>query len=229
MHQHAAQSLRQDDRRSLGSVFPLDAPRGELTWRADLGVGFYPVEAGITPYDQAYFDRFERDANTPLGRALMDARCDFVACHYQGVLLDVGIGSGAFIDRRRADGRSTYGYDVNPAGIRWLKDRHLDLDPYVTSVPAASFWDVLEHIPFYGVLLANVRRWVFLSLPIFHDKQHALRSKHFRPTEHCWYFSRDGLVLAMNLCGFELAAENVVETELGREDIGSFAFRRAPE
>jgi hypothetical protein len=33
-------------------------------------------------------------------------------------------------------------------------------------------------------------------------------------------------VVAMNLCGFALVSESIVETELGREDIGTFAFRR---
>lgn len=156
----------------------------------------------------------------------MRARCEFVEKHYRGVLVDVGIGAGAFVERRRADGRSTYGYDVNPAGIKWLKDRHLFFDPYRASVPAVSSWDVLEHIPDFRPLLANVREWVFVSLPIFRDAEHVLGSKHFRPTEHCWYFTRDGLVLAMGLNGFGLVAENTVETELGREDIGTFAFKR---
>jgi hypothetical protein len=30
----------------------------------------------------------------------------------------------------------------------------------------------------------------------------------------------------MKACGFELVSESAVETELGREDIGTFAFRR---
>jgi hypothetical protein len=91
---------------------------------------------------------------------------------------------------------------------------------------AVSLWDVLEHIPDFQPLLANVREWLFLSLPIFRDAAHVLASKHFKPDEHCWYFTRDGLVVAMNLCGFALVSESIVETELGREDIGTFAFRR---
>jgi hypothetical protein len=87
-------------------------------------------------------------------------------------------------------------------------------------------WDVLEHISDFQPLLVNVREWLFLSLPIFTDAKHALRSKHFRPDEHCWYFTRDGLVFAMKMCGFVLISESSVETDLGREDIGSFAFRR---
>jgi hypothetical protein len=89
-----------------------------------------------------------------------------------------------------------------------------------------TLWDVLEHIPDYRPLLANVRQWLFVSLPIFRDAEHVLRSKHFRTDEHCWHFSRNGLVYAMKLCGFALVSESSFETDLGREDIGSFAFRR---
>jgi len=142
------------------------------------------------------------------------------------MLIDVGIGSGAFIERRRADRRITYGYDVNPAGIEWLEQRKLFFDPYRNQFNAVSMWDVLEHIPNYPMLLENVRKWLFVSLPIFRDAEHVLRSKHFRPTEHIWYFTQPGLVYAMKQCGFELVSENNVETELGREDIGTFAFRR---
>lgn len=102
----------------------------------------------------------------------------------------------------------------------------LFIDPYKVACRAVTLWDVLEHIPDYPALLANVREWLFLSLPIFRDAEHVLRSKHFRPDEHCWYWTRDGLVHAMKQCGFALKSESRIETELGREDIGTFAFRR---
>jgi hypothetical protein len=197
-----------------------------LTWWPELGIGYYPVEVELAPYDQDYFDRFDRNARTDLGRALMQARFNFVEQHYRGTLIDVGIGSGAFVELRRAWRRTTYGYDVNPAGITWLKQRALLVDPYLVSVNAITLWDVLEHIPDFQSLLANVNDWLFLSLPIFRDAKHALRSKHFRPEEHYWYFSRDGLVFAMKVCGFGLISESMIETELGREDIGTFAFKR---
>ena len=200
--------------------------RGRLTWWPQLGIGYYPVEAGIAPYDQDYFDRFARDADTDLGRALMRARFDFVEEHYRGSLIDVGIGCGAFVELRRERDRVTYGHDVNPAGIAWLADRGLMMNPYLVQSRAITLWDVLEHIPDYPDLLAHVREWVFVSLPVFRDAEHVLRSKHFRPDEHCWYFTQAGLVHAMKLCGFALVSESRIETELGREDIGSFAFRR---
>jgi hypothetical protein len=227
MHEHVA-CLQQDDRRSVGAVPTLvtQLARRRLTWWPELGIGYYPVEAGLAPYDQDYFDNFDRNARTDLGRALMQARCNFVEQHYRGPLIDVGIGSGAFIEQRRARGRTTYGYDINPAAVAWLEQRALLVDPYWVAFDAFTLWDVLEHIPDFQALLVNVSEWLFLSLPIFRDAEHALRSKHFKPDEHCWYFSRDGLVTAMKMCAFALVSESAIETELGREDIGTFAFRR---
>jgi hypothetical protein len=199
---------------------------GRLTWWPHLGICYYPVEAGLAPYDQGYFDNFDRNARTELGRALMQARFNFVEQHYRGTLIDVGIGAGAFIELRNRRRRTTYGYDVNPAGIAWLEQRMLLVDPYLVAFDAMTLWDVLEHIADFQSLLANVRDWLFLSLPIFNDVHHVLRSKHFKPDEHCWYFTREGLMFAMNMCGFELVSENKMESDLGREDIGTFAFRR---
>jgi Methyltransferase domain len=152
----------------------------------------------------------------------MQARVEFVARHYHGFLCDVGIGSGAFIELRG----QTCGYDVCPAAIEWLKARHLWVDPYHVSFTAMSLWDVLEHIPEFWRLLRHVEQWLFVSLPIFANAAHVLRSKHFRPDEHCWHFSRDGLVTVMQCLGFELMEETDMETRIGREDIGAFAFRR---
>ena len=199
---------------------------GRLTWWPQLGIGYYPVKDGLAPYDQDYFDCYDRNAHTELGRALMQARFNFVEQHYRGTLIDVGIGSGAFVELRNGRRRTTYGYDVNPAGIAWLEQRMLLVDPHLVSFDAMTLWDVLEHIGDFQSLLANVREWLFLSLPIFADAEHALRSKHFKPDEHCWYFTRDGLIFAMQMCGFILVSENTVETDLGREDIGTFAFKR---
>jgi hypothetical protein len=226
MHEYAPR-LRQDDIRP-GWPVPRLVERfaaRRLTWWPEIGIGFYPVEAGIEPYDQEYFDRFGRDAQSFIGRALMAARVAFVAQHCSGPLVDIGIGAGAFIEARALTA-PTYGYDVNPAGVGWLKDRGLWVDPYIADHHAISLWDVLEHIQDYPALLANVRQWLFVSLPIFRDVDHAMTSKHFRPTEHCWYFTKAGLLWAMRREGFELVEENTMETELGREDIGSFAFRR---
>lgn len=225
MFEHDAQ-LQQEYCKYNGAIFDLEEQhRNGLKWWPSVGIGYYPVIAGLEPYNQAYFDRFARDAKTELGRALMQARVNFVEQHFRGTLIDVGIGCGAFIELRSRR-RSTYGYDVNPAGLQWLAERKILVDPYLVSFDAMTMWDVLEHIVDFAPLLANVRQWLFLSLPIFRDFEHALNSKHFRPDEHVWYFSRDGLIYAMNKSGFEFVSENSMESELGREDIGTFAFKR---
>jgi hypothetical protein len=227
MHEHVAR-LRQEDCGPDRTVPPLveQLSRRHLTWWPQIGIGWYPVEAENVPYDQAYFDQFDRNAKTPIGRALMSARCDFVEQHYRGPSIDVGIGSGAFIECRQARQQKTWGYDINAAGIKWLERRMLLIDPYLVPFQAMTMWDVLEHMADFELLLANCREWLFVSLPIFRDAEHVLRSKHFKPAEHCWHFTRDGLVFAMKFCGFTLVSESNVETELGREDIGTFAFRR---
>lgn len=159
----------------------------------------------------------------------MQARVDLVNRHFAGTVVDIGIGSGAFLERRNGAGAgrpNTFGFDVNPIAAAWLKSRSLWLDPYQGQVPAVTLWDVLEHIPDFGALLDRVSAWVFVSIPIFTSAQHVLRSKHFRRDEHVWYFTSEGLIRTFDGCGFDLAAMNTVETDLGREDIGSFVFRR---
>lgn len=199
-----------------------------FTWWPELGFGFYPVTAGIAPYDAAYFERYREMADTPMGRALNKARCDFVERHTKGAVVDIGIGAGAFIERRYG-GRlqPTYGYDVNPAGVRWLKKYTLFLNPYeCESVDAITCWDVLEHIPNFETLINRVKRFVFVSIPIFRDATHARRSKHFRPDEHCWYFTSYGLKGVFDTLGFDCVEENDTESRLGREDVMSFVFKR---
>jgi predicted TPR repeat methyltransferase len=197
-----------------------------LTWWPEIGIGYYPVTSGTRPYNQAYFDRFAEQANTDIGRALMHARCDFVERHFHGTLVDVGIGSGAFINAMRRRRRIVYGYDVNPAAVAWLEERGLFVDPHIVPMPAITLWDVLEHIDDFRSLLCNVKQWVFVSLPIFADVEHVRRSKHFRRDEHFWYFTHDGLIAVMRALGFDLIEATDVETRIGREDIMSYAFKR---
>jgi hypothetical protein len=198
--------------------------RSGLTW-FDAGVGWYNVTTGIAPYDRAYFEKYRGYGRTEMGRKLNAARVDFVARHYpQGLLCDVGIGSGSFIEARP---QVTFGFDVNPIGVQWLRERGLFADPYrVIRFPALTLWDVLEHIEDFSPLLARCGEWLFLSLPLFRDCAHAEQSKHFRPDEHYWYFTANSLMFVLDRLGFDLVAQNDMETQLGREDIGTFAFRR---
>lgn len=157
-----------------------------------------------------------------MGARLTAFRAEFVARHWRGPLLDVGIGCGQFVQSRPL----TSGYDVNPAGIAWLLDRGLFVDPYRTMVQAAAFWDSLEHIANPAPLLARVTDFVFVSIPIFQDLAHVLRSKHYKPDEHFLYATDRGFRAFMDAHGWRCVDSDDTETTLGREDIRSYAFVR---
>lgn len=209
------------------AVFDSGLDRG-LVWQPELGMGFYPVREADEPYRnggaQAYWDKYAGYAETELGRALTALRVRWVDRWHGGELVDVGIGCGAFVTAR---GRDTWGYDISPVAERWLRDRGLWRSPAEPGVVSAvSLWDVLEHLPDPAGLLMHVAAWAFVSVPLFEGPEHALRSRHFRPDEHRWYWTRAGLTGWMWRQGFELVDDSSFETTLGREDIGTFAFRR---
>lgn len=193
-----------------------------LVWLPEHGIGRYPVPED-RPYDEGYFSKYQALADTELGRELTNSRIQLVARHYLGHLLDVGIGAGQFVEARPG----TKGYDVNPAGVEWLRQRGLWADLYDDRQPALSFWDSLEHIDNPEVAVAKAEQWVFVSVPIFDSGDHVLRSKHFRRDEHIFYWTHDGLIRWFVEQGFICVEHNTCESMLGREGIGSYAFKRA--
>lgn len=199
-----------------------DVIRRGFVWLPEIGMGRYPVTRTHRPYDAEYFSRYQAMADTSMGRQLTAVRIQLVARHYIGPLLDVGIGAGQFVEARP----NTRGFDVNPAGIEWLNQRGLWADLYGDRYPALSFWDSLEHIDRPDIAVAKAERFVFVSVPIFESGDHVLRSKHFRKTEHIWYWTHDGLIKWFAQQGFKLLEHNTCESTLGREGIGSYAFRR---
>jgi hypothetical protein len=204
----------------MDSLSLLQAPT--LVWLAERGVGYYPVTE--QPYDDAYWQRYRQMDETQLGGKLTAHRIKFVKDVWGGIpksMVDIGIGGGRFC--REAE---CMGYDVNPAALRWLQDNDKSWDPEMGRVTAMTFWDSFEHIKNPAALLELCEDMVFISMPIYDNADHVLRSKHFRKDEHCWYFTESGLRWFMEQHGWALVAMDHFETFLGREDIGSFAFRR---
>lgn len=213
----------------------MKSPKG-IVWNETLDVGFYPVyfSQQQSPYDRDYFKKYQGYADTEMGRKLDISRVNLVERHApDSNVVDIGIGSGNFIEVRKAlveysnPQLMTYGYDVNPHGIRWLLDQNRWWDPWQFDVEVATFWDSLEHFFDPRAILSHVNKWAFVSIPIFRDPQHADSSKHFRPTEHYHYFTKSGFIKFMDRSGFQLAEFSTMEVDLGREDIGTFAFKRA--
>ena len=194
--------------------------RGELCFFPELGYGFYPVPPE-RPYDENYFEKYRKLAETPMGREITKSRIDLVKRHYAGDVCDVGIGCGQFVESM-----DCYGYDVNSAGIEWLKKRNKYRDIYRAPVGALSFWDVLEHIDEPEKAVAMAKDWVFVSIPFFTSAEHITKSHHFRKDEHIHYWTHDGFIRWFRLNGFECEEFNDIESELGREGIRTYAFRR---
>lgn len=192
----------------------------ELVWLPELGMGFYPVED--QPYDAEYFEKYKGYADTPMGHALTQERVNLVNRYTKAPIVDVGIGCGQFVEARP----NTFGYDINPAGVAYLRERGLWCDPTVTPIHSATFWDSLEHIHEPASVLDNIQVYAFVSLPIFRDANHILRSKHFRKDEHCWYWTHDGFVGWMSAKGFRHLETLHFESRLGRKDIFTYVFER---
>ena len=207
-----------------------------LLWFPEFDIGWLPANPNGV-YDAAYFDRFNEYRSKEVGKKINDFRVNFVKEHCKGIdgkdLIDFGCGSGQFIDAydELHTGTVTYGYDVNLKTQDWLNSRSKFIDFFEPESPqwyCVTCWDSIEHLPTFWKVFENIQvgGYLFLTIPIFKDARHALKSKHFRPDEHYWYFTRFGLVMTMDLSGFDLIAESNQEEKIGREDVATFAFRR---
>lgn len=193
--------------------------KNKLIWLPEIGIGFYPVKE--TPYDVAYFNKYAEMAKTEIGVSLNVARVNLVNKYTNDEVIDVGIGCGTFIESRE----NTKGFDVNPAGIKWLHKNKKYKDPYY-GCNHATFWDSLEHIENPELLLEKISGYVFVSIPIFISHADVLLSKHYRKDEHFWYFTDKGFKYFMDINGFDFIESNKMETLLGRESIGTYVFRK---
>ncbi|HEJ1634722.1 TPA: methyltransferase domain-containing protein [Pseudomonas aeruginosa] len=189
-----------------------------LLWSEELGMGFHPRPP--MDYSGPYFEKYQALDATPMGTALTTARVDMVRRHFDGEVLDVGIGGGRFVVESGGKG-----FDVNEEAVQWLKSRNAYADPY-KGVAAITCWDSLEHVPDPEALVRSVGEWVFVSMPVYKDQTDCLKSKHFKPGEHLHYWSVRGLVGWFAKMNFGCVEINERESELGREGITSFAFRR---
>lgn len=195
----------------------------QLIWSPELGIGYYPVKDNPSEvYNLQYWTRYNDMKDTPIGKALTTARIDLVNTFSNNTShIDLGIGCGDFVEQFNC-----YGDDVNPFAIAWLEDRECFRKLSLNEVDSISAWDVIEHIHDPTELFANVRKYVFLSMPIYTDSVHVMRSKHFRKDEHCWYPTHAGIQRFMKHFGFSMVHYDDRETVIGREDINSYVFLR---
>lgn len=201
--------------------------KNEFVWYPAKGYGYLePWEECTKSFHKEYR---KRDATT-VGKAITKARVGLVERfpYGYGALVDIGIGGGAFVDAMWC-----WGFDIDEDAIAWLRDRKDGAlwDPLKLKPVALSFWDSFEHIPDAFDMLDQVEdrgsgAYVYMSIPIFESAEHALKSKHFKPNEHIWYFTEWGLRGMLQEHGFEMIYRSRMEEAFGREDIGTYVFER---
>lgn len=184
----------------------------------------YQADMKVTAaYDEAYMDRCA--AHPPrMIRDINALRNSFVDKFVpkRAEIVDIGVGDGAFI-RSRAH---TKGLDVNPAAVRWL--RTCGLNASTLRQHSVTMWDTLEHVPDPGLYLdaISIGYFLFVSIPIFEDLDKIRESRHYRPGEHLYYFTDEGLTAWMTQYGFDVKARDDFESRLGRDTIATFAFKK---
>jgi len=201
---------------------------GELSFCYTKNLLYQTDMSQSVEYGKDYFDHYVKLTNTDIANELNAQRVALTEKYQCKSVLDIGIGSGEFIENLRCLG---YGYDINPYGINWLKSRNIYIDPYASipkHIDAVTLWDTLEHIPLPSSFLEMVQdQYVFISLPIFNDLMKIRQSKHYKKNEHYYYYSTSGLINVLNDNGFKLLEISDMETVAGRESILSFVFRRS--
>lgn len=189
-----------------------------VAWQADMTVR--------AAYDDSYFDKCAGYEGSAIAHAINAGRIALVN-KYAGAnapVLDVGVGSGEFIRRRP----KTFGYDINPKARAWLHGWGRWSEDFA-AFEAFTFWDVIEHVPEPECYFSRIRdgSWLFASVPIFADLTAIRASRHYRPGEHLYYFTRQGFIDWMARHRFWVVEVQDYETQAGRDSILSFAFRKA--
>jgi hypothetical protein len=196
-----------------------------LKFNHELGIGFLnPPENSDEIYDVDYWDRYRGMMHTEIGRNLNQCRID-IANKFKVnplQLLDIGVGNAQFVDTF-----GCRGFDINPMAIEYLKSTNKYINPYTESCKWKwmSFFDSLEHIVDSSELLSKTHNAI-VSVPIHQNLESLLISKHLRPSEHFWHFTVSGMLHYMNHFGFDCKYYSTIESKLGRQDIGSFVFKR---
>lgn len=173
-------------------------------------------------YGGDYFAKYQVMDKTPMGLLLTNARINLVDEYYSGEdLIDIGIGGGVFVNCY-----GCAGYDVSAQAVEWLTQRGDYRDPYTVFPEAITCWDSLEHIPDPAALIKRVKKFVFVSMPIYKDEADCRASKHFKPGEHLHYWTDEGLINWFARLGFICIESNQIESDIGREGISSYVFKR---
>lgn len=199
----------------------------EFNWCKEEGIIYQKDMSHSIKYDKEYYQKYVNFQNTEISKKINIGRKNITE-KYCGSVLDMGIGSGEFIRNCQI---KAYGFDINECAIKWLKDLNLFVNPYenMPNVDGMTFWDSLEHMTNPNAILSLFKKnqYALISLPTFDNMPNIKNSKHYRPNEHYYYFTIDGMLKYMNDSGFQVIEIDDFETKAGRESITTFVFRKS--
>ena len=186
----------------------------------------------LIPYEYDYFQKYVNYKNTDISKKLNKFRVSIAKKYAKGgKILDIGIGSGEFIDKIK---NNIFGFDINPYGIKWLKEKEIYLNPYyddLSEINVITAWDSLEHIVNPCSFLSKIKETqvIILTIPIYDNFNHINLSKHFRKNEHIYYWTNDSILWYMEQNGFEFLESSDKENKCGRQGVKTFVFKKTKE
>lgn len=198
----------------------------ELNYCYENGIMYQRDMSVSVDYAEEYYKKYVSYENTEISKKINQARKNITE-KYCKTILDIGIGSGEFI---KESDIKVYGFDINPLAIDWLTEKRLFIDPYIEmpEVDGLTFWDSLEHIPEPSDILSLVlkNQYVFVSMPIFDNLMNLKKNKHYRPNEHYYYFTLNGIISYFKDLDFDCLEISDFEICAGRENIFTFVFQK---
>jgi hypothetical protein len=200
----------------------------------------YQTDRSLTiNYNREYYEKVLKNSQSKIADEITQFRVDIVKKYCNDDIIDVGCGTNRFVEEiiKDRDIYQAWGYDINPFTVQALingglySDRYYNVLDKTESFKAYCFWDSLEHFQEPKDILNNIQEgsYVFISIPIFQDLSDIKDSKHYRPYEHYWYFTRQGLIRYMKELKFKLLEISDQESQIGRESIETFVFRKEKE
>ena len=199
---------------------------GDLRSCPERGVAYQTDMSVIAPYEKEYFEKCLAYKGNEISTKVNSGRSALVR-KYCDEIIDIGAGTGEFIERFISDGGKAKGYDANPYTVEWLRNNNHFSEEF-GNFNGFTFWDTIEHVKIPEFYFKRIPKesYLFVSIPVFKSLSDIRKSKHYRPNEHLYYWTEEGFVEWMKMYGFRLLEKNDSESEAGRDGIKEFVFKK---